>query len=326
MQTFQYIQPKNLRDAASISKKEGTNAILFAGGTDVLGLIKNDVIAPSKVINLKPISGLDKIEYTESKGLKIGALATLAKIAEHPVIKKNYTVLSEAANEVASPQLRNIGTIGGNICQRPRCWYYREDFDCIKKGGDICYAINGKNKYHCIIGGGPCYIVHPSDIAVALVVLNAEFTITNGKDSNKVSAEKFFVLPEQDHLCENILKPGEILTEITIPELPPATSSAYIKFRERNVWDFAIVSVAAIVNRSGNKVNSAKIAFGGVAPKPWIDENLNNMLSGLELTDNAIEKAVGTTLKDAEPLEMNNYKITLAGNLVKKILTVLIKY
>ena len=320
MQTFKYVQPKNLSDAAGISEKEGDAAVLFAGGTDVLELIKNDIISPSKVINLKSIPGLDKIEYADGEGLIIGALTTLNEIAEHPVIMKKFAVLSEAAKEVASPQLRNVGTIGGNICQRPRCWYFREDFDCIKKGGDICYAIGGENKYHCIVGGGPCYIVHPSDIAVALVALNAEFTITNGKDFNKIPADKFFVLPGQNSLQENILKPGEILTEIFIPALPSNASSRYIKFTERNVWDFAIVSVAAIVNKSGNKINSGKIVFGGVAPIPWIDEDLNSMLSGMELSDKSIEAAVANTLMDAEPMEKNDYKIPLAKNLVKKVL------
>ena len=256
MQTFKYVQPKSLGDAAGLSEKEGDAAILFAGGTDVLGLIKNDIISPSEVINLKSIPGLNNIEYSDGAGLKIGALTTVNEIAEHPVIMEKFVVLSEAAKEVASPQLRNVGTIGGNICQRPRCWYFREEFDCIRKGGDICYAVGGENKYHCVVGGGPCYIVHPSDIAVALVALNAGFTITNGKDIRKVSADKFFVLPEQNSLQENILKPGEILTEIFIPELPSDASSRYIKFTERNVWDFAIVSVAAIVNRSSNKIRT----------------------------------------------------------------------
>jgi xanthine dehydrogenase YagS FAD-binding subunit len=320
MQTFKYVQPKSLSDAAGISQKDGDTAALFAGGTDVLGLIKNDIISPSIVINLKSIPGLDKIEYSDGAGLKIGALTTVNEIAEHPDIMKKFTVLYEAAKEVASPQLRNVGTIGGNICQRPRCWYFREDFDCIRKGGDICYAIGGENKYHCVVGGGPCYIVHPSDIAVALVALNAEFTITNGKDFNKVPANKFFVLPGQNSLQENILKPGEILTEIFIPELPSSVGSSYIKFTERNVWDFAIVSVAAVVNKSGNKINSGKIVFGGVAPIPWIDEDLNSMLNGMELSDKSIEAAAGNMLMDAEPMEKNNYKIPLARNLVKKLL------
>ena len=320
MQTFKFLQPKSLSDAAGISEKEGDAAVLFAGGTDVLGLIKNDIISPSKVINLKSIPGLDKIDDTNGAGLKIGALTTVSEIAEHPVIMKKFTVLSVAAKEVASPQLRNIGTIGGNICQRPRCWYFREDFDCIRKGGDVCYAIGGENKYHCIVGGGPCYIVHPSDIAVALVALNAEFTITNGNDFRKVPADKFFILPEQNTLQENILKPGEILTEIFIPELPLSASSRYIKFTERNVWDFAIVSVAAIVNKTGNKVSTAQIVFGGVAPKPWIDENLTSMLIGMELSDKSIEAAAANMLMDAEPMEKNDYKIPLARNLVKKVL------
>jgi len=320
MQTFKYVQPKSLSDAAGISEKEKDAAILFAGGIDVLGLIKNDIISPSEVINLKAIPGLDKIEYTAGEGLKIGALTTVNEIAEHPVIMEKFSVLYEAAKEVASPQLRNVGTIGGNICQRPRCWYFREDFDCIRKGGDICYAIGGENKYHCIVGGGPCYIVHPSDIAVALVALNAEFAVTNGKEFRKVLANKFFILPGQNSLQENILKPGEILTEIFIPDLPSSAGSRYIKFTERNVWDFAIVSVAAVVNKSGNKINSAKIVFGGVAPIPWLDEDLNSMLIGMELSDESIEAVAVNTLMDAEPMEKNEYKIPLAINLVKKVL------
>ncbi|MFC2103579.1 FAD binding domain-containing protein [Bacteroidota bacterium] len=320
MQTFKYVQPKSLSDAAGISEKEGDAAVLFAGGTDVLGLIKNDIISPSEVINLKSIPGLNNIEYSDGAGLKIGALTTVNEIAEHPVIMEKFTVLSEAAKEVASPQLRNVGTIGGNICQRPRCWYFREEFDCIRKGGDLCYAIGGENKYHCVVGGGPCYIVHPSDIAVALVALNAEFTITNGKDIRKIPADKFFVLPGQNSIQENILKPGEILTEIFIPDLPSNTGSRYIKFTERDVWDFAIVSVAAVVNKSGNKINSAKIVFGGVAPVPWTDENFNSTLIGMELSDQSIETATGNILEEAEPMKKNEYKIPLTRNLVKKIL------
>jgi len=320
MQTFKYVQPKSLSDAAGLSGTEGDAAILFAGGTDVLGLIKNEIISPSKVINLKSIPGLDKIEYTNGAGLKIGALTTVNEIAEHPVIMEKFKVLHEAAKEVASPQLRNVGTIGGNICQRPRCWYFREDFDCIRKGGNTCYAVGGENKYHCVVGGGPCYIVHPSDIAVALVAINAEFTITTGKDIKKISADKFFVLPEQNTLRENILNPGEILTEIFIPELPSNTSSRYIKITERNVWDFAVVSVAAVFNKNGNNLNSAKFVFGGVAPIPWIDKNLNGILKGMELSDTSIEGVATKTLMDAEPMEKNEYKIPLTRNLVKKVL------
>jgi len=320
MQTFEYIQPKDIKNAASISEKEGDAAILFAGGTDVLGLIKNYIIAPSKVINLKSLPGLSEINYIEGTGLKIGALTTVGEIADHALIKDKFTVLSEAAKSVASPQLRNVGTIAGNICQRPRCWYFREDFDCIRKGGDLCYAIGAENKYHCIVGGGPCYIVHPSDIAVALVALKAKITISNGKNSKQVPANEFFVLPVQDEHHENILKPGEIITEIFIPDLHANTRSMYIKFTERSIWDFAIVSVAAVISKSSNKLNSAEIVFGGVAPKPWIDENLTRMLSGMDLSDKSIEAAAAKALSDAEPMDKNEYKIPLARNLVKKIL------
>jgi xanthine dehydrogenase YagS FAD-binding subunit len=318
MQTFKYVQPKSLSDAAGISEKEEEAAVLFAGGTDVLGLIKNDIISPSEVINLKSIPGLDKIGYTNGTGLKIGVLTTISEIAEHPLIRQKFTVLSEAAKTVASPQLRNVGTIGGNICQRPRCWYYRGDFDCIRKGGDFCYAVGTENKYHCIVGGGPCYIVHPSDIAVALVALNAEFTIFSGNNSKKVLANKFFVLPVQDELHENILRPGEIITEIFIPDLPANGRSRYIKFAERQVWDFSVVSVAVVLNIIGSKIKTAEIVFGGVAPKPWNDENLTLSLQAMNLFDESIEEVVNKAFTDAEQMDKNEYKILLARNLVKK--------
>lgn len=320
MQPFEYIQPKDIKNAATISEKEGNAAILYAGGTDVIGLIKSNIIAPSKVINLKSISGLSEINYIEGVGLKIGALTTVSEIAEHSLIQKKFSVVSEAAKSVASPQIRNVGTISGNICQRPRCWYFREDFDCIRKGGATCYAVGGENKYHCIIGGGPCYIVHPSDIAVALVALNAEFTISSGKNSKQVPANNFFVLPTQDEQHENILKPGEIITEIFIPDLPDNARSSYIKFTERNVWDFAIVSVAAVISKNGNKIKSAEIVFGGVAPKPWRDENLVRSMLGLNISVKSIEISAVQALSLAQPMEKNEYKVFLARNLVKKVL------
>ncbi len=319
MNRFNYIQPKSLKEASDFLINS-PGAIPYAGGTDALDLIKHEVLDPKNVVNLKLITGLDKIKYTSGKGLVIGSLVRITEIAEHKEISEKYPIITQAAKEIASPQLRNMGTLGGNICQRPRCWYYREDFDCIRKGGDICHAFDGKNKFHCVIGGGPCFIVHPSDMAVALLALDASVTIFSGKSERVVPISEFFILPEDDYLKENILEPGEIVKEIFVPELPSNTVSGYVKFKERAVWDFAVVSVGAVIRKNGNSIEKAKIALGGVAPKPWSEENFNNLLRGKRIDESVLTEASKQLLKDAEPLEMNEYKITLARNLTKQLI------
>lgn len=320
MNSFNYIQAKSLKEASVYLKKQGNRAIPYAGGTDVLGMLKGKLISPSEVVNLKNIEGLKGIKYDPVEGLVIGAMTTIAEIAESKIIYEKYTALYQAAKETASPQLRNMGTVGGNLCQRPRCWYYREDFNCLRKGGDTCYAFDGKNKYHCIIGGSPCYIVHPSDLAVALMAFDADLVIyVNGK-TKTVPVSSFFVLPDTDFMNENILKPGEIITEIHIRPQDPKTVSSYIKFRERDVWDFAIVSVAAAIKKNGNAVDSASVVFGGVAPVPWMEQSFNVSLKGLTRDEVKINNLVKNLLNKSDPLEMNAYKVPLARNLTRKLL------
>ncbi|MGE5680042.1 MAG: FAD binding domain-containing protein [Bacillota bacterium] len=319
MNNFKYLQPASLKEASDMLSRESSTAVAFSGGSDLLGMMKNSIIAPGALVNLKNIPDLNKIHYTKGKGLKIGALVTIAELTEHPVIAEKYTALKQAAKDVASPQLRTIGTVGGNICQRPRCWYFREDFNCLRKGGGMCYAFDGQNKYHCVIGGGPCYIVHPSDLAVALTALDASVTIFSKKNTRSVPIKDFFVLPETDYKHENILKPGEIVTEVTIPEMSENTFSRYIKFRERGVWDFAVVSAAAVVRKTKNTIEAGKVAYGGIAPVPWQENSLNSKLKGFELNAESIESLTGLVLTKAEPLEMNQFKILLARNLTKKI-------
>lgn len=321
MENFQYINPTDLAEASKLLGNNFEQALPFAGGTDLLGMMKNKIVTPEKVINLKSIPGLDQITFRAGKGISIGANVKIAEIAEHALINQKFTVLAKAANEVGSPQIRNMGTIGGNICQRPRCWYFRGDFHCLRKGGDICYAVDGENKYHCIFGGNPCYIVHPSDIAVALSVLDATFSITYAKKSRTVSINDFFVTPDKNVLRENILKPGEILTEITIPEPAPNTKSSYLKFKERAVWDFAIVSVAVMVEKNGASIKQGKVALGGVAPIPMLEKNISGQLAGLAPTEDNIKKLANTALSEAEPLEKNLYKLQLAKNLIQHALT-----
>jgi xanthine dehydrogenase YagS FAD-binding subunit len=267
---------------------------------------------------------MDGISFTPGKGLRIGALATVADVAAHPVIREKYAVLAEAAGEVASPQLRNVGTVGGNLCQRPRCDYFRGDFNCARKGGMACYAVMGRNKYHCVVGGGPCLIVHPSDLAVALLALDAVVMVqSHGEAPVEVPIEKFFVLPKQNMKRENILNPGDLVIEVIVPDLSGKVRSGYVKVKERGVWDFALVSVAAVRRMDKAGQVDVRIAFGGVAPVPWRESELDRALSGSDLNAAKIEAAAQSALKDAFPLKENAYKIPMARNSLKRLLLTL---
>ncbi len=320
MQNFEYLQPKDIREASKSLGKDWLKALPYSGGTDLYSLIKDGIETPEKVVNLKNLPGMDQIEYTDGKGLKIGALVKIAGIADSPVIQEKYRALAQAAAKTASPQLRNMGTIGGNLCQRPRCWYFRGDFHCLRKGGDMCYAVDGENKYHCIIGGAPCFIVYPSDPAVALLALNAKVTIAKGNKSRAIPLKEFYILPEVNVERENILEPDEIVTGIEIPELPPNSRSAYLKFMERDVWDFAMVSVAAVVQVSGNQIQNGTVAYGGVAPVPWLEKKVSGRLKNFSLSKENIRKLSDQALEDAQPLSDNGYKLPLARNLLNRIL------
>jgi len=320
MNNFKYLNPKDLKEASSQLGANWKTSLPFAGGSDLLGLMKDSIESPKQLINLKSLPQMDKIEYRSDKGLTIGALTTITEIAEHSDIKSKYPILAQAAKEVASPQLRNVGTIGGNICQRPRCWYYRGEFDCLRKGGDICFAVDGKNKFHCIVGGGPCFIVHPSDIAVALLALEAKLTVFSNGKTKQVSIDKFFVIPEQDALRENILKPGEIVFDIKIPDLKSNKISTYHKMKERGAWDFAVVSVGAVAEKSGNTIKNGRITLGGVAPIPWLEKDVSNKLKNFKVTEDNLSELTNSVLSDAEPLEMNEFKLYLAKNMIKKVL------
>lgn len=320
MKNFQYTRPKNLEDASAILGKGGGNSFPLAGGTDLLGRMKEYITDVNEVVNLKDLSGMKNIDFSNRGGLRLGALVTITQIAENETVAENYPVIAEAASEIASPQLRNAGTIGGNLCQRPRCWYYREDFHCLKKGGDMCYAADGENKRHCIIGGGPCFIVHPSDMAVALLASGAEVVVTSDSGTRTMPLSDLYHLPADDPTSETTLEPGEIVTEIQVPSPGRNTVSGYLKIKERNVWDFAVVSVAAVLERRGNSIRSGKIAFGGVAPIPWEEEAVNDQLSGISINESSFRTVADSALSDATPLAQNAYKLPMARNAIVRIM------
>jgi xanthine dehydrogenase YagS FAD-binding subunit len=235
------------------------------------------------------------------------------------MIRQRYAGLAQAAESVASPQLRNQGTIGGNLCQRPRCWYFRGDFECAKKGGAQCFAINGVNRYHCIFGGSVCVIVHPSDTAPALISLGAQVKIAGPSGERTIPLEEFYILPDDDHERETVLEKGEIVTTILLPKLEGWTSS-YRKARERGSWDFALASVALAVRKEGNRVREARVVFGGVAPKPWRSEPVEKEITNRRLDEGRARRAGRAAVKEAEPLDYNEYKIPLLQGLVEESL------
>lgn len=324
MVKFEYLNPKSLKELPDLLSKKQDESIVLAGGTDLLDMLKERLIEPKRVINIKNIKDLHGIK--NGSGLELGALTTITEIAADPHIQKKYSVLAQAAESIATPQLRNMGTIGGNLCQRPRCWYYRgRQYPCLKKGGTKCYAAEGWNQYHAIFGGGPSYIVHPSDAAPALQALGALLKVFGPSGSDEIPLEEFFELPIDNLRGENVLQANEIITHISIPEPAAGTRSTFLKFREKQSMDFAISSVAAILQMQGNRVKSADIVLGGVAPIPWRAKDAEAELQGKALSSETIEKAATAAVAGATPMAHNSYKIQLTQNLVRRALQQLAK-
>ncbi len=316
MKEFKLAQPQNIEQVTSLPPEK--TYFLMAGGTDLLDEIKNETIDPEVVVDLQTIPGLAYINNTQ-EGVRIGAMTRVSELAEDPAIQTNYPVLHEAALSLATPQLRNIGTVGGNLCQRPRCWYYRDpQIECRKKGGSRCYAFGGRNRYHAILGGGICHIVHPSDLAPALISLDAQVTLASAAGEKKLTLEEFYTLPQANVRRENILKPNEILKEIAIPPLISGGKSTYVKLKERGTWDFAIVSAAVNGVLSGNVFTDIKIVLGGVAPMPWRLEKAERALKGKPVSEDVVKQAATEALSDARPLEENAYKQDLAAIVVTR--------
>lgn len=317
---FNYIRPNSLKSARHMLPKDWHKTQFLAGGTDLLGLIKDSVEQPEQVIDLKQIDELEAGVTRQSGKITLGALTKVAEIAANPMVLKHFPVVAQAAQSVASPQLRNVGTLGGNLCQRPRCWYFRGRFDCLRKGGDTCFAVGGENKYHAVIGGGPCYIVHPSDLAVALIAAGAEIELVHNGTKRRLLLQDFFVLPEENVLRENRLEPGELLSSVLLPVPAAQSKSLYLKARARSSWDFATVSVAVQAVLEQNKFRELRIVLGGVAPVPWPLSKTARACIGRRADDPAIAKIISAVLEEADPMEQNAYKIILARNLVKQAL------
>ena len=321
MKSFENIDVKSVKEAVNLLQKfqqQKKTVAVVGGGSEYLQLMKDHVVEPDYLINLKTIPGLDYIKE-ERSAFRIGALAKLADIETHPEIQEKLLILSSAAGEAASPQIRNAGTIAGNLCQRPFCWYFRSaNFTCLRKGGQVCYTVTGDSRFHAILGAGPSYIVHPSDTAPALVALGAQIKIAGPSGEKTIPLEKFFVLPSVDYKRENILTGAEIVTEIIVPAPKPGSKGFYYKVRERLAWDHAIVAVATIVESSGGAVRDARVVMGGVAPIPWRAGKAEEFLRGKAINEANAKRAGEIALEGAKPLKDNSYKIRIAQDLIQR--------
>lgn len=309
LSAFDYIRPDTLKDALKHLAEPG--AVVHAGGTDLMGCLREHIFDAGRVVSLSRLNTLKGIRKNSAGGLTIGALTTLTEVAENPEVISMYPGLAKAASEVASPQLRNQGTIGGNLCQRPRCWYFRGDFHCLKKGGNNCFAQAGENQFHCIFGGSNCLFVHPSDTAPALAALDAVIHLAGPEGNRNVKVDEFYVLPEDDPTKETVLKPGEVVIGVTLPHPPPGLKSRYRKVRARRSWDFALAGAALAVVFDGPTVKQARVFLSGAAPMPWRSREVEEIIIGQQLDEAIIAKASEAVVKNAEPLDKNGYKIPL---------------
>ncbi|MBI3016326.1 MAG: xanthine dehydrogenase family protein subunit M [Candidatus Tectomicrobia bacterium] len=318
MKSFAYVPATSTKSAVALLGRARGKARVMAGGTDLLGEMKDNLISPEQIVGLKPAADLNYVK-AEASGLRIGALTPLSELAEHKVVRERYPILVQAVEQIATPQLRNMGTVGGNLCQRPRCWYYRgASFPCLKKGGEICYAVNGENLYNAILEGGPCYIVHPSDLASPLQALGAKVKMAGPKGERTVPLEKFFVLPRVNAKKENILGQEEILTEIQVPAVPATMRGTYVKFKERGSWDFGLVSAAALLDIRDGICREARIVLGAVAPVPYRAARAEEVLKGKRVDERLAAQVAEVAVMAARPMSQNAYKVRLAQAAVKR--------
>jgi xanthine dehydrogenase YagS FAD-binding subunit len=321
MQAFEYVSATKKEQVATLLGEHGS---ILAGGSDLLALMKDDVVIPKRLVNIKQIEGLRGISYQPGNGLRIGALTTLAELAGDGSVRQNYPALSEAANEAASPQIRNLATIGGNMCQRPRCWYFRNGLGLMAKTADgKSMVVEGDNRYAAILGNsGPAYFVSPSTIAPVLIAYGAKIRLysakAQGSGVRELPLEKFFVVPKSENELEHDLKPGEMVSEIVVP--PPAQNlkAASYEVRQRAAFDWPLAHACVALEMDGSTVKSARVVLGQVAPVPWISLGSEQELTGKSITPETAMAAASAAVVRARPLSHNKYKITLTKAAVKR--------
>ncbi len=322
---FEHADAESVQEAVSWLEKWGNDARVIAGGTDLLGLMKDrlegpQLRAPQVLINVKHIAEMKRIDHDDELGLRIGAAVRLNQLVTSDIIRKRFRILSQAARQIGTTQIRNMGTVGGNLCQRPRCMYFRHpDFPCYKKGGRKCYAVGGEHRYdHSVINYGKCVVAHPSDMAPALIALNARAIIATSNAERQVPLKDFF--PGPNDYTETALKPGELLVKIRVPSDSSKTNQLFLKHRVRHASDFALASVAMVAEMSEGIVQDIRIVMGGIAPFPYVTDKTEEMINGKGLDPKLISRVAEASIDGARPLPQNGYKIDLAKALVKRAL------
>ena len=302
-----------------LDKDPDSSAVFKSGGIDLLDLMKEGLIEPSKVVNIRNIKGLDEITFDKKEGLRIGANATLTEIAENELVKEQYLAVHQAAGQAATPQLRNMASLGGNLAQRTRCWYFRSlDHDCFRKGSGTCYAKTGEHEYHAIMKNGACTSVHASSVSTALMAFDAKIEIMNSKNGKSlIDIDDFFVLPGDDSRKETVLGANDLITAVILQ--PHKTTKRFDLMqgsRESNDWPIADVAIHMVM--SGSKCREARVVLGAAAPTPIVSKEANELLIGQEVTETLAQAAAEASMKNATPLENNMYKVTIFKTIVKR--------
>jgi len=317
MQPFEYANPTTVQEAVALLGPKWGQADVLAGGTDLLSLMKEHLHEPKRVVNIKNIKELEGIQKT-ADGLRIGALVTMDELAKNADVLSGYKSLADAAAGIPSPQIRHMGTAGGDLCQRPRCWYYRQGLGLFAMQDGKSLIPEGENKYHAIFGGGPAYFVSASSLGPALVALNAKVKLVSAKGTREVPVAKFFVTPSNEGTREIALQPNEILTEIIVPAA--TVRSATYEVRQKEALDWPLAAASVVLTMNGNTVSAAKVVLGHVAPIPWEATAAETALKGKTITAATAEAAGKAAVADAKPLSQNAYKVTLAKVAVKRAL------
>ncbi|MFY9557260.1 MAG: xanthine dehydrogenase family protein subunit M [Blastocatellia bacterium] len=321
MRAFEYASPTTKEQAVGLLGNNWADADILAGGTDLLALMKDDVVSPKRLVNIKDIQELRGITVGKDRSLRIGALATIQELVDHTQVRQAFPVIAQTAGEIAGPQIRNMGTVGGNLCQRPRCWYYRAGYGLLAKDktGEPLVP-SGDNRYHAILGnGGPAYFVSPSTLGTLFIALGGTVRIFGPKGKREIPVEKFFVIPQTESQREHDLGPNEIVTEIVLPPLAGVKAASYeVRQKDAMDWPLALASVALSVD--GNRIRSARVVMGYVAPVPWRSKEAEETLIGKAITEETAKAAGDAAVSGAKSLGRNGYKIQLARVAVKRAL------
>jgi len=319
MPAFELFQPATTEDALALLSRYGSDAWVLAGGLDSFDWLKDRIKRPKVVVDLSQISGLSGVREAGG-GLEIGAMTTLTEVVRHPLVRERYSLLLEAAESAASPQIRNQGTIGGNVSQDTRCWYYRSGWKCYRAGGNVCFADTPTaiNREHAILGADRCVAVNPSDTAPALIALDAQMVIRGSRGERVVNAEDYFIGPGIDITHMTVLKPGDLLTAIRIPAAWAGAQFYFEKIRDRQVWDFPLVNIASAAVFSGGNIERIRIAVNGVAARPLRLKQVEDAVRGKPRDEATAEMAGQLAIQGVKPLQHNGYKVPLVRNLVKR--------